>query len=305
VSSEVVIQSNFTALYPPLATRLEEKESEIKKEYNKVHERYTELLRSHCDLMERVKIMFNTDEALSANNLSSLSNLAGTLKSNLQKFGSNDDTSYSEAFNAINTNETSGSLSIYPERNSDNIVNSVPRQAWLETEMSYDDTTTIIEDVEELQRDKEKEARDRDHSLSGTFHFYPSNLSGYPNLMRYITNMQLHKQCHCSFACFLLFSPEHFFTYSRKENMFLHRNIRQTVIVCYTIKLFEFAFVCFMLLTRNLTNESLFEFFASLINQVTENFFGNNHCTLDCKFVKQFIFFRNGERDREPDHGKQ
>src|SRR6218665_3118793 len=43
------------------STRLEEKESELRKEYNKLHERNTELLRSHCDLMERFKIMFGAD----------------------------------------------------------------------------------------------------------------------------------------------------------------------------------------------------------------------------------------------------
>ena len=35
--------------------RLEEKESEMKKEYSKLHERYTELFKTHIDYMERTK----------------------------------------------------------------------------------------------------------------------------------------------------------------------------------------------------------------------------------------------------------
>ncbi|KAK6173182.1 hypothetical protein SNE40_016686 [Patella caerulea] len=43
-------------------TRLEEKESEMKKEYNKLHERYTELFKTHMDYMERTKILMGTDK---------------------------------------------------------------------------------------------------------------------------------------------------------------------------------------------------------------------------------------------------
>lgn len=42
-------------------TRLEDKESEMKKEYSKLHERYTELFKSHMDYMERSKAMMGTD----------------------------------------------------------------------------------------------------------------------------------------------------------------------------------------------------------------------------------------------------
>ena len=38
-------------------TRLEDKEAEMKKEYSKLHERYTELFKSHMDYMERSKAM--------------------------------------------------------------------------------------------------------------------------------------------------------------------------------------------------------------------------------------------------------
>jgi uncharacterized protein (DUF2249 family) len=44
--------------------RLEEKEIEFKKEYTKLHERYTELFKNHCDYMERTKILFGSDSRL-------------------------------------------------------------------------------------------------------------------------------------------------------------------------------------------------------------------------------------------------
>lgn len=46
------------------ATRFEEKEAERKKEYNKLHDRYTDLLKSHCDVVERFRhLAGNTDVA--------------------------------------------------------------------------------------------------------------------------------------------------------------------------------------------------------------------------------------------------
>uniref|UniRef100_A0A0A9WLN6 JNK-interacting protein 3 n=1 Tax=Lygus hesperus TaxID=30085 RepID=A0A0A9WLN6_LYGHE len=41
--------------------RLEEKEQESKKEYNKLHERYTELFKTHMDLIERTKLLSSGD----------------------------------------------------------------------------------------------------------------------------------------------------------------------------------------------------------------------------------------------------
>ncbi|KAL8585682.1 hypothetical protein ACOMHN_053180 [Nucella lapillus] len=43
-------------------SRLEEKEGEMKKEYSKLHERYTELFKTHMDYMERTKILMGTDK---------------------------------------------------------------------------------------------------------------------------------------------------------------------------------------------------------------------------------------------------
>lgn len=42
-------------------SRMEEKEVDLKKEYTKLHERYTELFRTHMDYMERTKIVMGSD----------------------------------------------------------------------------------------------------------------------------------------------------------------------------------------------------------------------------------------------------
>lgn len=44
--------------------RLEEKENEMKKEYAKLHERYTELFKTHVDYMERTKLLMSTNERM-------------------------------------------------------------------------------------------------------------------------------------------------------------------------------------------------------------------------------------------------
>lgn len=41
------------------ASRLEEREGELKKEYAKLHERYTELFKTHMDYMERTKLLLS------------------------------------------------------------------------------------------------------------------------------------------------------------------------------------------------------------------------------------------------------
>lgn len=43
------------------ASRMEDKSEEIKKEYGKLHDRYTELFKTHMDYMERTKILMGTD----------------------------------------------------------------------------------------------------------------------------------------------------------------------------------------------------------------------------------------------------
>ncbi|KPM07010.1 JNK-interacting protein 3-like protein [Sarcoptes scabiei] len=165
------------------STRLEEKETEMKKEYSKLHERYTELLRSHCDLMERVKIMFGTDESTNSNtnNNNAINqtkeNLASVFKSNLQRLTTNEDNLDNYDLTGIDADDhldhhqnTTLALSSDMNRAGESLSNSLARQAWIETEMSYDDTTTIIEDVEELQKDKFSSTNNnRDQSLTENF----------------------------------------------------------------------------------------------------------------------------------------
>ncbi|KAG7173949.1 JNK-interacting protein 3-like [Homarus americanus] len=43
------------------ANRMEDKSEEMKKEYTKLHDRYTELFKTHMDYMERTKILMGTD----------------------------------------------------------------------------------------------------------------------------------------------------------------------------------------------------------------------------------------------------
>lgn len=44
------------------ASRLEDKENEMKKEYAKLHERYTELFKTHFDYVEKTKILFGASQ---------------------------------------------------------------------------------------------------------------------------------------------------------------------------------------------------------------------------------------------------
>lgn len=53
------------------ASRLEEREGDLKKEYNKLHERYTELFKTHVEYMERTKlIMGNSTHSLHQSSMS-------------------------------------------------------------------------------------------------------------------------------------------------------------------------------------------------------------------------------------------
>lgn len=44
------------------ANRMEERETEMKHEYSKLHERYTELFKTHMDYMERTKFLMGNDK---------------------------------------------------------------------------------------------------------------------------------------------------------------------------------------------------------------------------------------------------
>lgn len=50
--------------YICLVVRLEEKEAELKREYTRLHERYTELFKTHVDYMERTKMLVGSTERL-------------------------------------------------------------------------------------------------------------------------------------------------------------------------------------------------------------------------------------------------
>ena len=133
------------------SSRLEEKETEMKKEYNKLHDRYTEVLRGHCELMERVKILIGTDEGMASLGPNSLTNF---------------NINYKIQNNKRNDLESSGEDSHYsehiPRRDSSS---PTPRQAWNEPELSLDDNRSIIEDVDDIARDRD---RDREcPSLTG------------------------------------------------------------------------------------------------------------------------------------------
>jgi hypothetical protein len=141
--------------------RLEEKETEMKKEYNKLHERYTEVLRSHCELMERVKILIGTDEGMAS-------------------LGANSLTNFNINFNKIqikgrNDLEGSGEDSQFSEHMARRDSNSPPpRQAWNEPELSLDDNPSMIEEVDDIPRDRDK---DREFpSLTGIYFFQINSL---------------------------------------------------------------------------------------------------------------------------------
>ena len=160
------------------SSRLEEKEIEMKSEYNKLHTRYTELLRSHCDLMERVKILISNEDFSSANNTSGPPSLAASaaIRNFLTKKLEMDEALETEQKDEQARAREAGLLAS-PEAS---------RPAW-DTEMSLEDAS-IIEDVDDIPRDqqnslthqstrdtsdREKE-RERDlNSLNGKplFHF--------------------------------------------------------------------------------------------------------------------------------------
>ena len=52
---------HFLILVFFLVTRLEDKEAEMKKDYTKLHERNTDLFKTHMDYMERSKNMLGPD----------------------------------------------------------------------------------------------------------------------------------------------------------------------------------------------------------------------------------------------------
>lgn len=127
------------------SSRLEEKEIEMKSEYNKLHTRYTELLRSHCDLMERVKILIGNEDFSSANNTSGPPSLAASaaIRNFLTKKLEMDEALETEQKDE-QARAREADLLAPPEAS---------RPAW-DTEMSLEDAS-IIEDVDDIPRDQQ------------------------------------------------------------------------------------------------------------------------------------------------------
>lgn len=135
-----------------LATRLEEKEAESKGEYNKLHHRYTELLRSHCDLMERVKILIGNDGM-------------GDLSSSTPNNSGPSSIQASNALRAFLAKKIEMDERLESEMKLDqrqgghrgcggDLTSLVNPKVWLDTELSLEDAS-IIEDVEDIPRDRE------------------------------------------------------------------------------------------------------------------------------------------------------
>ncbi|CAM4834659.1 unnamed protein product [Rotaria magnacalcarata] len=61
--------------------RLEDKENEMKQEYKRLHDRYCELFKVHCDYMERTKILYGTDRL---DQLTTLTHTSSQSRGNLQ-----------------------------------------------------------------------------------------------------------------------------------------------------------------------------------------------------------------------------
>lgn len=51
-------------LFISIVYRLEEKEQDMKQEYTKLHERYTELFKTHMDHIERTKMLMGSGERM-------------------------------------------------------------------------------------------------------------------------------------------------------------------------------------------------------------------------------------------------
>ncbi|XP_076319409.1 C-Jun-amino-terminal kinase-interacting protein 4-like isoform X29 [Tachypleus tridentatus] len=82
------------------ASRLEEKESDMKKEYSKLHERYTELFKTHMDYMERTKILFGTDRLENLSNKQKTGYHLSHLKSGGTLFNMNSGDSFVKPLNS-------------------------------------------------------------------------------------------------------------------------------------------------------------------------------------------------------------
>ncbi|XP_053206217.1 JNK-interacting protein 3-like isoform X2 [Panonychus citri] len=136
------------------ASRLEEKEQELKTENTKVHTRYNELLRSHCDLMERMKILIGSDDGL---NSSGSTNIGPSTNYKATMNKKSDVESYSSPSEDVELNVPTKSLTS---------TTIIPRQAWVDTDLSLEDAS-IIEEVDEIPRDRDRDREKERDTHSG------------------------------------------------------------------------------------------------------------------------------------------
>lgn len=88
--------------------RLEEKETELKREYNKLHERYTELFKTHCDYLDRTKILFG-QEGANRLDISSNSSIKSNGKSGNRMCSQESDSSLNRSNKLLDLLRSSGS----------------------------------------------------------------------------------------------------------------------------------------------------------------------------------------------------
>lgn len=130
-------------------TRLEEKENEMKREYTKLHERYTELFKTHCDYMERTKILFGTDR------LDQLQNLNSNNSNNTYQRKRTLTTDSSISFSKQQTQRLIDLLTINKNNNSNlnkndilNAINSSSRQEITNA------ITNLLQEIEQQQQNE-------------------------------------------------------------------------------------------------------------------------------------------------------
>ncbi|KAB7494570.1 C-Jun-amino-terminal kinase-interacting protein 4 [Armadillidium nasatum] len=134
------------------ASRMEDKVDELKKEYSKLHERYTELFKTHMDYMERTKILCGTDRLdqmggarsrLSGINLSNLNRSSGPVSYGFSSLDPNKSLSSTVDM----TGSTNGVLQVSSIRNE-----LQEAQVGPDTPVGHTDKEQITDAVEHAER---------------------------------------------------------------------------------------------------------------------------------------------------------
>ncbi|KAL3234015.1 hypothetical protein MRX96_022769 [Rhipicephalus microplus] len=157
------------------ASRLEEKESEMKKEYAKLHERYTELFKTHMDYIERTKILFGSDRMEMAGVKGSKMGMHFALSKSpggQASLGLSGETTpaktiptspdYPDLISPSKSNDSNASLkSEIQAALAEPKVGQVQKSGWVDgfsTDMSMSETTSLtpeVEDIEDITHDDE------------------------------------------------------------------------------------------------------------------------------------------------------